>query len=231
MFTRIFILPFLVLFIGLQMVTHVFAAYTETALITGNEFMPGTYKFQLSTTDSNADGIADGSNSFWSTIPVAVWKSPDAWAPGQKFSKTIFVRSGGTIDIPTLRVKIKRNGGVGDPVEEHIRLTKAWYDANANGVLDEGEDLLPEYVSMADADGNSKVTLQELATFSPTGITIDLEKTGRVLPGSLTNAIIGGYTGTGKGVTFEWELMGTIPPSYGGSKVNIDFEFYSHHLE
>jgi len=216
--------------LGLQMVSHVFALYTESVVVSGNVFMPGTYRLQLSTTDTDGNGIADPAVANWVNIPTSVWQTPVGWAPGQTFSRTVFVRSAGNIDIGNLKVWFKRNQGTGEPVEEHIALTKAWYDRNGNGVQDSGEDLLPTILSLVDTNSNNTATLQELLTKGHTGLRLELETGGTVLPGSATNAQLGGTNGTGKGVTFEWKLLSTVPVTYGGSHVTVDFEFLSEYV-
>jgi hypothetical protein len=95
--------------VSLQFVAQVSALYTESALFQGNLFTTGEFKLQLSTTDSNNDGIADSHNMYWNTVPTAVWTTPQNWAPGQSIASTIFVRSAGNIDIPNLTFNILDN--------------------------------------------------------------------------------------------------------------------------
>ncbi len=216
--------------IWLQMVTHVFALYTESVVVAGNVFMPGTYRLQLSTTDTDGNGIADPGVGNWVIAPTSVWQTPAGWAPGQSFSRKVFARSAGNIDIANFKVWFKRNHGVGEPVDEHIALTKAWYDRNGNGVLDTGEDLLPTILGLVDVNTNNTVTLNELLIKGHTGLRLDLESGGTVLPGSATNPQLGGTNGTGKGLTFEWKLLSTVPVTYGGSQVTVDFEFLSEYM-
>lgn len=216
--------------LGLQMVTHVFAMYTESVIITGNTFIPGTFRLQISTTDSDGNGIANPEVVNWVTTPSSVWKTPTAWAPGQTFSNTVFLRSAGNIDIGNLQVWTKRLNGSGEPVDQYIALYKAWYDKNGNGLQDVGEDILPGIRALVDADANTTVTLHELLTKSYIGARIPLESGGTVLPGSITNPQLGGTAGTGKSLTFEWKLLNTVPVNYGGSQVSVDFEFMSEYM-
>jgi hypothetical protein len=208
---------------SLQFVAQVSAMYTETIMVEGNRFTTGDFKLQLSTTDSDADGVADSHNINWNTIPTAVWTTPANWAPGQSVSNTIFVRSAGNIDIPNFTVRIMDNGTVGNhEVKDYIRLTKAWYDQNGDGVVDEEEDLIPQLLQQYNSNSDNNLTLSEILQNSSS---IALEKNGSVLPGSLTNNAIGGYSGTGKGLLLEWELMHTFPIELGGSLVNIKMRF------
>lgn len=208
--------------VSLQFIAQVSAMYTESVLVEGNRFTTGEFKLQLSSTDSNGDGIADSHNMHWNTVPTAVWTTPQNWAPGQSIASTIFVRSAGNIDIPNLTLRMLDNGTVGQPVKDYIRLTKAWYDRNGNGVEDEGENLMPQLLQQYDSNSDNKVTLFEMLQNSGS---IALEANGTVLPGSLTNNALGGYSGTGKGLMLEWELMHTYPIEHGGSLVKVNMRF------
>lgn len=207
---------------SLQFVAHVSAMYTETILVEGNRFSTGEFKLQLSTIDSNNDGIADSQYINWITIPTAVWSTPVNWAPGQTIANTLFVRSTGNIDIPNLSLRMIDDGTIGQSVKDHIRLLDAWFDRNGNGILDDGEDLMTDFRQQFDNNSDTNVTLFEILQNSGS---IALEKNGSVLPGSLTNNALGGTTGTGKGLTLEWELMHTFPVSHGGSLVNVKMQF------
>jgi len=207
---------------SLQFVAQVSAMYTESVFVEGNLFTTGDFKFQLSTTDSNNDSIADSHNMYWNSIPTAVWTTPTNWAPGQSIGNTIFVRSAGNIDIPNFTLKIMDDGTVGQPVKEYINLTKARYDQNGDGVVNEEENLLPQLLQQYDSNSDNKVTLYELVKNSSS---IELEKNGSILPGSLSNNAIGGYSGTGKALLLEWELMHTFPIEHGGALVNVKMRF------
>jgi hypothetical protein len=66
------------------------------------------------------------------------------------------------------------------------------------------------------------VTLYEIFKNSSS---IALEANGTVLTGSLTNNVLEGYSGTGKALMLEWELMHTYPIEHGGSLVKVNMRF------
>lgn len=227
---KIAILLCVLYFTGFQMVAHVFASYTDTITIAGNKIATGTYKFQVSTTDSNGDGIADPQSIHWSSNTSAVWATPNDWVPGQSFANTVFLRSGGNVDIGQINLKFADGGSVGEPIRNYVKLNRAWYDKNGNGVQDPGEDLMSIMQERFDKNGDNTILLSEI--LSPGSGYIKLESGDSMLPGSLTNNLLGGSNGTGKGLTLEWYLLGSMPVEYGGSETSFIVNLESfHHVD
>jgi len=218
----------------LALVGFVAAAFIDTGSSASNLFQAGTLDLQLSETDSNADGIAD-TGAGWADDTTATWTSPTNWAPGETFSSVLFLRDAGSVDIETLEwdmSSITRNtGGVTGTanLDDMVILTVAWYDRNANGVDDgAAEDLLPALIAAYDTDASLDVTLAELYTGMSTSFNI--ESVAEVLPGSVTNATIGGASGTGKGLMLTWEFDSTADNSYQDTNVTVDFDFNASNL-
>jgi len=213
---------------GLQFVSHVYAAYTDSFVIDNNKLMAGTFNFQMSITDTNQDGIADPEGFNWTSTHSSLWSTPDDWAPNQTVGKTVFIRSTGTLDMGDIKFKVTRAGASGLPVDEHIVLETAWYDHNGDGVKDPEDDLLPKMNEYFDDNEDNKVTLAEVTALN--GKSVPLELNGTVLPGKKTNDQLGGSTGTGKGLTLEWKLKNTVPVEYGGSYVMMNVEVMNNYV-
>jgi hypothetical protein len=216
------ILAFGLFFASFQFVAQVSAMYTQSIIIEGNRFSTGEFGLQVSVTDSDQDGVADNHSQYWNTIPTAVWSTPTNWSPGEIYLSTFFLRASGTVDISKLTMSIIDNGTIGKSVKDYIVLKHAWYDKNANGVEDDQESLIPAILERYDDNSNGEATLSEI--FKGTG-SIPLEYQGQVLPGLFTNDVVGGFSGTGKGLTFEWKLMDNFPLENGGSKINVKIKF------
>lgn len=215
---RLIALSLTLLIMSCQLTAHVFAYYTEMVVVEKNIFRTGEVFMQVSHIDSNGDGIADPDQINWKKTLTAVASSPDDLLPGESFSSRFFVRNQGNLDIPKLELRIGE-GGMGHPdFFANFWLDEIWYDRNANGVKDEGEDLRPALM-VYDANNDGILSYPEIFKRS-----ILLEKDGSILPGSKSNPTIGGYNGTGKAINLTWRLNPAMTLDYSGQSQLVDYQ-------
>lgn len=214
---RLKIISLTLLILSSQLAAHALAYYTETVMIEKNVFRTGEVFMQISHIDTNGDGIGDPEQINWKKTLTAVANSPDDLLPGDSFSSRFFVRNQGNLDIPKLELRIGVGGGGHMDFFDNFWLDEIWYDRNANGIKDEGEDLRPSLM-VYDTNGDGILSYPEFYRKS-----IILEKNGSVLPGSKSNPAVGGHMGTGKAINVTWRLNHSMPLDFSGQSQLVDY--------
>lgn len=199
------------------------AAFTDSANAEDNLFQAGTLDLQLS---------QDGST--WAEDTNDTWVSPTNWAPGDSFDDVLYLRDAGTVDIDSLQWNMSDRTRTGSAdLDDMVVLTSAWYDDNGNDVRDGGEGILSSLVSAYDLiDVNGEVSLEELYDGMTGGVgAYELEAGANVLPGEVTDPLLGGPSGTGKGLYLEWTFDEDADNTYQGTTVLVDFDFTGSNVE
>lgn len=217
-----------IILISLLTVGVGYGLFRDTVVVADNIFYSAGFSLELSETDDDNDKIGDLLGTNWSKETVGTWASGTEWVPGEAVSSKIFLRSNSRIDAESVLFTIDNRKYTGEAhLDEVIQITEAWYDRNANGLLDTGEDLLPEFTTAYDTDGQG-LTLAELYDGLDevhNGQAFDLEAGTAVLPGSLTDNVIGGNAGTGKGFFITWQYDPQADLSYQGSTLSFNLVF------
>ncbi len=205
-----------------------YGLYRDSVVVADNIFYSAGFTFELSETDDNLDQIGDPAGTNWTNQTTGTWSSGTEWTPGEVVSSKIFLRNNSRIDAESVFFTITDRSYTGEAfLDEVIIITDAWYDRNANGMLDDGEDLLPTFSNNYDLDGQG-LTLAELFSGLDEvhqGQAFDLEAGAEILPGSITDDVIGGNSGTGKGFFITWQYDPQADISYQNSTINFDLEF------
>ncbi len=222
-------LSVLILLLSIFAIGYGYAIFSDLVIADENKFYAGIFQIQISDTDTNSDQVADTLIQYWSDTTSNTWSSSQYWVPGQTVESQIFVRNTGEIDADAVLMTMTDRIYYGEKhLDEVINLIDAWYDRNANGVMDEGENLLPTFEASYDtnADGLTLVELFAGLDVVHNGAMFDLEAGEAVLPGLITDDLIGGINGTGKGLFFTWQFDPEAGIEYQNCTVKLDFEFY-----
>jgi hypothetical protein len=220
-------LSLVVFLVGIFAVGHGYALFSDMVAAKDNKFYSGIYDIQMSTADADNNNVGD-IGSGWVDNKTGVWATSLQWQPGNTLASKMFIRNSGDTDAERVLWTLTQRSFFGaQQLDQVINLTDAWYDRNANGMKDAGEDLLPGLVAAYDHNGGV-FTMREL--FDGTdlvhgGVAFDLEAGSAVLPGIKTNSTIGGYVGTGKGLFLTWQFDANASVSYQNAWVELDFEF------
>jgi hypothetical protein len=205
-----------------------YALFSDVVTAQDNKFYAGIYDIQMSTTDVDNNNIAEANLANWTDTVIGAWKTGLQWTPGSTVNSRVFIRNRGDIDTESLFWHLSGRSFYGsNQLDQAINLTKAWYDRNANGIEETGEDLMPALTAAYNPNGGN-FTLREL--FDGTdlvhgGVAFNLESGTAVLPGIKTSPTIGGYTGSGKGLFLNWQFDPNVGAMYQDAWVELDFVF------
>lgn len=214
--------------ISLTVAGDTYAVFADSVSAQDNKFYAASFDLQLSTTDADANGVAEPTLANWSNQAVNVWSTSQLWLPGETKKASVFLRNYGRVDAQSLQWGLSGriyNGA--QQLDLVINLSEAWYDRNANGALDDGEDILPALKTAYGTTGQ-KLTLRQLYDGMDVvhgGVQFELEPGSQVLPGVYTNNLIGGYSGTGKGLFLTWEFDHNAAVKYQDTWVEVDMVF------
>lgn len=220
-------------------VTHVgyaSAYFTSNATAEDNLFQAGTAVLEIAE-DLDLNGVADG--PFGSTT-AGTWDSPTNWVPfggaigdaydaAQDVRSGLMVRSSGTADFESVLQSIIAYTAIdpftdGSDMGDAVIVLDATFDGTsflASAAACDTEDFNGGAGVIAGADG--LISLAELNACAPT---LDLvDGAGVVLPGSVTDAVVGGPTGTGVPLVMTFRFHPDAGNDYQGDSVEVDFDF------
>jgi predicted ribosomally synthesized peptide with SipW-like signal peptide len=228
--------------LAVQSVSGASAYFTSTAISDDNTFQAGTAVIQVAN-DNDLNGVADGA---FSSTAVNTWDSPTNWVPfsgaiGDAFNplldvrEALMVRSAGTADFESVLQTVTNYTTVdgaaiadGSDMGDAVIVLDASFDGTniltaavlAACDLEDFNDGAG-FGTTAGADG--LLSLAELNACAPT---LDLvDGAGIVLPGSVTNAAVGGATGTGRQLVMTFRFHPAAGNEYQNDQVEVDFNF------
>lgn len=175
--------------VALGMITALLGAgtmayFTSSKTSTANSFQTGRLELQLANF-----GLP------WGNDTTATWTSPDSWAPGDSFTATLFLHNAGTVG--SKAVYENWTNASGDvALLDHIFVTEISdsYSWSGGSGKPYGDNYLPNFLAVADANHDANLSLAELAAWgdnktassSPkpwdVTVTTDPNDTGKVLP-------------------------------------------------
>jgi predicted ribosomally synthesized peptide with SipW-like signal peptide len=227
---------------AVQSVSGASAYFTSTAVSDDNTFQAGTAVIQVAN-DNDLNGVADGA---FSSTAVDTWDSPTNWVPfsgaiGDPYNAALdvreglMVRSAGTADFESVLQTVTNyatvDGAViadGSDMGDAVIVLDATF--NATNILTAAVLTACDLETFNTVTGSGTTPgadgLLSLAELNACAPTLDLvDGAGIVLPGSVTNPVVGGAAGTGLQLVMTFRFHPAAGNDYQNDQVEVDFNF------